>query len=179
MTVRVQVSRKVAQLRRERAKGHHPMLAFGKTAQNFTLDARQLLHTPLDELFPFFADAKNLELLTPSFLSFEILSKPPIDMHVGTLIDYRIKLRIIPMTWRTLISAWEPPHRFVDEQLKGPYTLWRHVHTFEAQGNSTLVIDHIDYKVFGGSLINKLVVQPDLERIFSYRQSEMAKRFKG
>ena|ERR1700712_3166990 len=155
------------------------MLAFGRTPDHFTLDARQLLHTPLEQLFSFFADAKNLEQLTPSFLSFEILSKPPIDMQVGTLIDYRIKLRIIPLTWRTLISAWEPPHRFVDEQLKGPYTLWRHEHLFESQGSSTLVIDHVDYKVFGGSLINKLVVQPDLERIFSFRRSELAKRFGG
>ncbi|MDB4973611.1 MAG: hypothetical protein JWN48_1952 [Myxococcaceae bacterium] len=155
------------------------MLQFGKTDTNFTLDARQVLHTPLEQLFPFFADAKNLEQLTPPFLSFQILTPPPIDMHVGTLIDYRIKLRIIPLTWRTLISAWEPPDRFIDEQLKGPYTLWRHEHLFEAQGDSTLVIDHVDYKVFGGSLINKLVVQPDLERIFAFRKQELQKRFGG
>jgi len=155
------------------------MLEFGRTSENFTLRARQLLHSPLETVFPFFADAANLEQLTPPFLSFQILTKPPIEMKVGALIDYRIKLRIIPLTWRTLISAWEPPHRFIDEQLRGPYTLWRHEHTFEAQGNSTLVIDHVDYKVFGGSPINALLVQPDLQRIFEFRRTELAKRFGG
>jgi ligand-binding SRPBCC domain-containing protein len=153
------------------------MLQLGKNSQNFTLDATQLLATPLEQLFTFFADAKNLEQLTPSFLSFQILTPPPIEMKLGALIDYRIKLRIIPMTWRTLISAWEPPLRFVDEQLKGPYTLWRHEHRFEAMGARTLVTDHVDYKVFGGSVVNALFVRPDLERIFRFRQEEMAKRF--
>jgi ligand-binding SRPBCC domain-containing protein len=155
------------------------MLQLGQNADNFTLDAQQVLKTPIDELFAFFADAKNLEQLTPPFLSFQILTPPPIAMHAGTLIDYRIKLRVFPMTWRTLISAWEPPHRFIDEQLKGPYTLWRHEHRFEQQGDSTLVIDHVDYRCFGGSLINALVVKPDLQKIFEFRRDELAKRFGG
>jgi ligand-binding SRPBCC domain-containing protein len=153
------------------------MLQLGKNSQNFTLDATQLLATPLEQLFTFFADAKNLEQLTPSFLSFRILTPPPIEMRVGTLIDYRIKLRIFPMTWRTLISAWEPPLRFVDEQLEGPYSLWRHEHRFEAMGERTLVTDHVDYKVFGGRVVNALFVKPDLQRIFTFRQAEMARRF--
>jgi hypothetical protein len=106
------------------------MLRFGANAHNFTLDAEQELGTPLEQLFPFFADAKNLQTLTPAFLSFEIKTPLPIAMREGALIDYRIKLRVLPMTWRTHIAVWEPPLRFVDEQLKGPYSLWRHEHRF-------------------------------------------------
>lgn len=153
------------------------MLTFGSNPSNFTLDARQELAAPLERLFPFFADAKNLELLTPSFLSFQIKTPGPIEMREGALIDYRIKLRVIPMTWRTEITAWQPPHRFVDEQLRGPYQLWRHEHTFEARGERTLVIDHVDYKVPFGRLVNELFVKPDLKRIFAYRQQKMAERF--
>lgn len=152
------------------------MLKFGKRDGNYTLDAEQELNTPLDSLFPFFADAKNLEELTPPFLRFAIKT-PPAEMREGALIDYRITLRIIPMTWRTLISVWEPPVRFVDEQLRGPYTLWRHEHRFERRGARTLVIDHIDYRVPLGPLVHGLLVKPDLERIFTYRQEKMAALF--
>lgn len=153
------------------------MLRFGANAHNFTLDAEQELATPLDRLFPFFADAKNLQTLTPAFLSFEIKTPPPIVMREGALIDYRIKLRVLPMTWRTHIAVWEPPLCFVDEQLKGPYSLWRHEHRFVARGERTLVIDHVDYRVPFGSVVNKLLVQPDLERIFTFRQAKMAELF--
>lgn len=153
------------------------MLTFGSGPSGFTLDAQQLLDTPRDTLFPFFAAAENLEQLTPPFLRFAIQTPPPIVMGEGTLIDYRITLRIFPMTWRTLISAWEPPVRFVDEQVRGPYSLWRHEHRFEARGNQTLVIDHVDYRVLGGRLVNALIVRPDLQSIFRYRQEQMAARF--
>jgi ligand-binding SRPBCC domain-containing protein len=153
------------------------MVTFGASEHNFTLDARQVLNTPINILFPFFADAKNLEVLTPPFLKFEIKTPPPIEMKVGALIDYRITLRVIPLTWRTEITAWEPPLRFVDEQLRGPYSLWRHEHTFVAQDDRTLVIDHVDYRVLFGGLVNKLVVKPDLERIFTFRQQKMAELF--
>jgi ligand-binding SRPBCC domain-containing protein len=88
-------------------------------------------------------------------------------MQVGTLIDYRLKLRGFPMRWRTLISAWDPPHRFVDEQLKGPYRQWIHEHTFEARDGGTLAKDYVQYAVPFDFLVHGLLVRPDVEKIFS------------
>lgn len=153
------------------------MLAFGATRDHFTLDARQRLTKPLDEVFPFFADARNLEAITPPFLSFSVLTEGPIEMREGALIDYRIKLRGLPMGWRTRIDLWEPPLRFVDTQLRGPYRLWRHEHRFERLGSDTLVIDHVAYRVLGGRPVEALLVRPDLRRIFTYRREQLAARF--
>lgn len=136
---------------------------------------QQWLPLPLDRVFPFFADAGNLEALTPAFLGFKILTPRPIHMEKGTLIDYRILLHGFPMRWRTLISTWEPPHRFVDEQLRGPYALWHHTHTFEEKDGGTLVTDHVLYRLPfswmpGSGLIHRFFVKPDLDRIFNYRR---------
>ena len=124
---------------------------------------------PIAKVFPFFAEAKNLEKLTPSWLRFEILTEGPITMAAGALIDYRIYWRGIPMRWRTEIEVWEPPHRFVDRQIRGPYRLWRHEHLFLDRGNDTSIIDRVEYAPFGGAIAQRLVVARDLKRIFAYR----------
>jgi len=103
-------------------------------------------------------------------------------MREGALIDYEIRLHGIPLRWRTLISVWEPPFRFVDEQVTGPYSLWRHEHRFIASDRGTLVVDHIDYRIPfswmpGSSLIQKFFVQPDLDKIFAFRKSALLKHF--
>ncbi len=128
---------------------------------------------PLDEVFEFFADAGNLEALTPPWLSFEILTPRPLTMAVGTLIDYRIRLRGLPMRWRSEITVWEPPHRFVDEQLRGPYRRWSHLHRFRERDGGTDVIDDVEYAVWGGALIERVFVRRDLRRIFDYRQQRL------
>ena len=135
------------------------------------------LSAPLEEVFDFFSKAKNLEKLTPSWLRFEILTEGPIDMAVGTLIDYRIRWRGIPLRWRTEIEVWEPPHRFVDLQVRGPYRLWRHQHLFVEQDDGTAVIDRVGYAPIGGALAQRLVVARDVERIFAYRHAMLAQRF--
>lgn len=143
----------------------------------FRLQTRQVLDGPVETVFRFFADAGQLERITPPWLNFRITTPMPIEIQKGTLIDYRLRLRLIPIRWRTLISEWVPNKRFVDEQLKGPYLLWHHTHEFEQVEDGTLVIDTVRYRVFGGRLIESLFVRHDLRRIFEYRYQELAKIF--
>lgn len=127
------------------------------------------LPLPPEELFPFFADAANLDAITPPWLHFHIVTPPPIVMHEGTLIDYRLRVRGVPLRWRTRISAWQPPHRFVDEQLRGPYRQWIHEHTFELRKGGTLARDRVRYAVPFDWLLHHWFVRPDIERIFRHR----------
>lgn len=141
--------------------------------REFTLQTDLWLPRPRDEVFLFFAEARNLEAITPAWLKFEVLTPAPIDMRPGTLIDYRIRVHGLPIRWRTEIAEWEPPYRFVDVQLRGPYTLWRHTHTFEERDGGTLCLDQVRYRPRGGALIDWLFVRRDVERIFRYRQERM------
>jgi ligand-binding SRPBCC domain-containing protein len=137
-----------------------------------------LVPRPHAEVFAFFADARNLEALTPPWLRFRILTEQPIAMGEGTLIDYRIALRGLPMRWRSRIAAWEPPHRFVDEQLRGPYRLWVHEHRFTAHPLGTLVRDTVRYAIAGGPFepwIHRWLVRPDLRRIFAFRSATLSR----
>jgi ligand-binding SRPBCC domain-containing protein len=140
----------------------------------FELRAEIELPLPLAEVFAFFADAGNLQALTPPWLHFRILTRLPIELRPGALIDYQIRLYGLPLRWRSEITAWEPPHRFVDEQLRGPYRLWHHEHTFRAEGGGTRVTDHVRYAVPGGALVDRLLVRRQLEGIFRYRHERIA-----
>ena len=100
-------------------------------------------------------------------------------MRAGTLIDYRIRLRGFPLRWRTRIAVWEPCARFVDEQLRGPYRLWRHEHTFASHEGGTLCTDRVEFDAVGGSLVHRWLIAPDLLRIFGFRQETMVRRFSG
>lgn len=142
-----------------------------------TLQTQIWLPRPRAEVFAFFAEARNLETLTPSWLRFEVLTPAPIVMRAGTLIDYRIRVHGLPIRWRTEIAAWEPPHRFVDTQLRGPYTLWHHTHTFEERDGGTLCGDTVRYRPRGGALLHWLFVRRDVARIFAYRQQRLRELF--
>ncbi len=135
------------------------------------------LPVPPENVFPFFADAGNLETLTPPWLKFKILTPTPITMHRGALIDYRLRLRGVPVNWRTRITDWAPPHRFVDEQLRGPYRQWIHEHTFVADRGGTLARDRVRYAVPFDFLIHSWWVRPDIEMIFRYRATELQRHF--
>jgi ligand-binding SRPBCC domain-containing protein len=128
-------------------------------------------------VFPFFADAHNLERITPPFLKFSVITPAPIVMAAGARIRYRLRLRGIPISWESEITAWEPPHRFIDEQRRGPYRMWRHEHLFAARDGGTDVVDHLDYAVWGGSMVNALLVAPDVRGIFEYRTRVLAELF--
>lgn len=136
-------------------------------------ETEQWLPLPPQDVFDFFSDAFNLEHLTPPWLKFHVLTPAPIQMQAGTVIGYRLKLRGIPVCWQSEITVWEPPHRFVDEQIKGPYRKWVHLHTFEVSDGGTLARDHVDYAVPGGILVRKLLVERDLRKIFEYRKQKL------
>jgi len=140
-------------------------------------EAKLWLPLPPEELFPFFGDAGNLDAITPPWLHFRIVTPPPIEMRAGALIDYRLKVRGVPLSWRTRINVWEPPHRFVDEQLRGPYRQWIHEHRFEPSDGGTLATDSVEYSVPFDFLIHDLMVRPDIEKIFAHRQAELSKVF--
>ena len=143
-------------------------------------ERQQFVPRPRDEVFAFFAEAQNLEMLTPAFLNFRILTPRPLDMRNGTLIDYRIRLGRIPMRWRTRIETFDAPLRFVDVQLSGPYRYWHHLHEFQDVPGGTWVIDWITYSLpfgFLGALAHWLFVRRALGRIFDYRQQRLAEGF--
>ena len=139
----------------------------------FALRNEVWLPRPIDEVFEFFSDAYNLETLTPPILRFEVLTPDPIRMETGTLIDYKLRLRGLPVRWQSEITAWEPPHRFVDEQRRGPYSMWVHEHTFVEKDGGTLAKDNVDYAVLGGALVNRLFVARDVRKIFEYRTERL------
>lgn len=140
------------------------------------LEAEQVLDHTVEDVFPFFSDAYNLERLTPSFLRFHVVSpaRGEVEMGEGLIIRYKLRVRGLPIRWKTEILDWDPPRRFVDNQASGPYALWHHTHTFEPidGGARTLCRDVVLYRPLGGPLaplINALAVRRDVEQIFRYR----------
>jgi len=143
-------------------------------SSTFTIEREQTIRRPAHEVFAYFSDPSNLEALTPPWLNFRVLKCSTPEVRQGTTIDYRLRLRGIPIRWRSLISTWAPPFEFVDEQVIGPYRSWVHRHTFVETPGGVLVHDHIDYSVPGGALVDRFFVRRDLERIFDYRQDQLA-----
>jgi ligand-binding SRPBCC domain-containing protein len=141
----------------------------GREGDFFVLRARLFL--PLDpaRVFPFFADARNLEKITPPWLHFEIISPLPATMRAGARIDYRLRLHGLSLHWQSEITVWDPPRRFVDEQRRGPYRTWIHEHTFRECNGGCEMEDYVKYAVLGGRLVNALFVKNDVMRIFQFR----------
>ena len=140
------------------------------------LRAQTWVSLPRDEVFPFFADAANLQQLTPPWLRFCIRTPQPIEMRVGALIEYRISLHGIPMSWLTEISAFQPPQMFVDQQRRGPYRTWIHTHQFRPDRGGTLLLDHVEFELPRGAIVAPLV-RHDLRKIFTYRHEALLAHF--
>jgi ligand-binding SRPBCC domain-containing protein len=144
------------------------------------LERSQRLGLPLEQAFAFFAGARNLEAITPPWLGFRVITPGAIEMRAGTLIDYRLRLHGVPVRWRTRIAVWEPPLRFVDIQLRGPYASWEHTHEFASDGDGAVVIsDRVRYGLpLGpvGALAHRLFVRHDIEQIFDHRRDAVQAR---
>ncbi len=143
------------------------------------LEQTQIIERSLPDTFGFFSDAFNLEKITPEFLRFKILTPRPLAMKAGAIIEYSLSLFGIPFKWKTLIEQWEPGVKFVDRQLKGPYALWVHTHTFEAvRADQTLMKDRVEYQIplgFLGEIAHTLFVRKTLEVIFAHRADVTAR----
>jgi len=134
------------------------------------------LPQPRGKMFAFFSDAQNLDLITPPWLHFRTIRLGWDEMRPGTL-DHRMRIHGFPLRWRSEITVWEPPARFVDQQIRGPYRLWIHEHRFEERDDGTLVHDHVRYAVFFDFLIHRSFIRTDIERIFAYREKKLREIF--
>lgn len=146
----------------------------------YELRRQVLIPAPIEKVFSFFSAAENLNLITPPWLHFKILTPLPLRMEKNTLIDYSIKLLGVPMIWKTEITAWQPPESFVDWQIKGPYRVWEHTHLFEEKKEGTQMTDIVRYAVPGFVLspfVHFFFVRPRLEKIFGYREQSMLELF--
>jgi ligand-binding SRPBCC domain-containing protein len=147
-----------------------------------TLRREQWVARPIEEVFAFFSDARNLAELTPPWLGFRILTNGPIRMAAGTRLRYRLGWHGLPVSWTTEIKHWDPPFGFVDVQLTGPYRLWHHTHRFEARNGGTRMTDLVRYRLpFGmiGRAVHAFKVRHDIEQIFDYRFQRINERFAG
>lgn len=147
-----------------------------------TLRCEMVVSKSLPETFSIFEDPLNLAKITPSWLSFQVTTPGPIELRKGTEINYRIKWLGVPMSWTTVFTEYEPPFLFVDEQVKGPYSLWRHRHTFKPISEGTLVGDDVEYSLpFGplGELVHGVIVRRQVLGIFRFRQEQLRKLFGG
>ena len=140
-----------------------------------TIEASMLIPRSREQVFPFFCDVVNLQRITPPELDFRILTSLPVEINKGTQVDYQLKLFGIAFNWRSEITVWDPPNRFVDAQISGPYKLWEHTHLFYENDGGTLIDDQVKYRLpfwpFGE--IAYPVVRAQLKRIFNYRQQKI------
>lgn len=142
----------------------------------YLLQREQWISRPIELVFSYFADANNLEAITPPWLHFQIKTPGPITMGAGTQIEYYLRWRAVPVHWLTEIRDWNPPFRFIDVQLRGPYRHWEHEHIFQAGDDGTIMRDVVRYSLpFGplGQLAHHCFVKADLERIFDYRARQV------
>jgi uncharacterized protein len=147
--------------------------------KTYTLYRKQWVPHPVDKVFDFFSRAENLEDLTPALLRFQITRTPP-RMEPGARIEYKLRVRGVPVRWKTDIEKWDPPHEFVDVQSKGPYRLWHHTHRFREENGGTWIEDTVRYALpFGilGQLVNRFVVTRDVSQIFNFREEKVRERF--
>lgn len=147
--------------------------------KNYIFTQETFIEQPLETVFEFFSQAENLDKITPKFLKFQFITPLPIEIKENTHIDYKLHLMGVPFKWKTLISVWQPPHKFVDIQLKGPYKKWEHTHEFKEMDGGTLMTDRVEYQLpfsIFGRMAHGIFVEQQIKDIFAYRK-EMMKVF--
>ena len=146
----------------------------------YSLHFKQTINRPIEEVFDFFSKPENLSRITPKKLNFKILTPTPIKMMKGQIIDYTIRLIGFQIHWRTLITDYNPPYSFIDQQINGPYTIWHHKHTFKKTANGVEIYDDITYSIpFGiiGRILHYIWIKKDLEKIFKHREKVIEQIF--
>jgi ligand-binding SRPBCC domain-containing protein len=152
---------------------HPPLVKISRnlTRRGWVLETELWVPHRKEDVFALFADAFQLEALTPPWLHFHVITPAPIRIETGTEIDYRLRLHGLPIRWRSVISVWEPSHRFIDEQVRGPYRWWRHEHSFESHNDGTICRDRVEYGLPFDWLVNRIVAR-DLKQIFEERAKQ-------
>ena len=145
----------------------------------YQLETAFIVAADLQTTWSFFSRAQNLPTITPPWLDFRLLTPSPITLQQDSIMDYTIRWLGARIHWRTRIIDWSPPHQFIDLQIRGPYTLWHHQHTFVPApgGNGTECRDRVVYKLPGmvlGRITHRLAVRRQLVEIFEYRQQQVA-----
>ena len=147
----------------------------------YTLHKTQKLPISPEKAWKFLSNPRNLKIITPDYMSFNIVS--PIDRHLytGQIIQYIVTpLLGIKTKWVSEITHIEDKKYFVDEQMYGPYSLWHHKHFIKEIEGGVEMEDIIDYKVplgILGQIMHPILVKPKLEEIFSYRQKKLIELF--
>jgi ligand-binding SRPBCC domain-containing protein len=148
--------------------------------KTYHLTAELWVPRPIEVVFPFFSNAENLNEITPGWLNFQLLTSVPIQMMLGTIMDYKLRLHGIPIRWQSQIEEWDPPFRFVDSQIRGPYRKWIHTHTFQSRDGGTVIRDDVEYAIGLGwldEIVKRWLVKPDLDKIFEFRHKQLAHRY--
>ena len=146
----------------------------------FEFRSKLVLRRPISEVFSFFQEPSNLSRITPPEMGFQIITPAPISMKEGALIDYIVKIGGVPVRWTSYIAEYNPPDKFVDVQLKGPYAYWHHAHLFSVHPEGVQMEDVVHYALPGGWLGEQLepfLVRPQLKKIFDHRQRVIAELF--
>lgn len=146
----------------------------------YTLRREQLLPRSLDEVFSFFERPENLEAITPPWLNFKMITPTPVHMKQGSIFDYTLRVRGVSVHWASIITAYDPPHSFVDQQIRGPYEYWYHTHKFFETDEGTRIVEEVRYIMpygLAGRLAHALMIGPDLQEIFDYREVAVEKLF--
>jgi ligand-binding SRPBCC domain-containing protein len=154
--------------------------AISRRPGGYVLTSRTVLRRSQADVFAFLADANNLNLITPGWLRFRILTPMPVEMRKGAIFDYELRLHGLPVRWRTEITEWSPTDEFADTQRRGPYRQWRHLHTLHVvDSHTTAVEDEVLYRVLGGALAHRLLVRRDLLRLYRHEQRRMHELLEG
>jgi ligand-binding SRPBCC domain-containing protein len=151
--------------------------------KTYKIEYDQFIDLPIEDVFNFFSKPENLSLITPPRMNFEIMTPQPLEMKEGQLVDYALTIAyIIKLRWRTLITKYESPHIFIDQQIKGPYSLWHHTHTFEEKDGGTIIKDSVVYAIpFGwlGRFVHAIYIKYDIQSIFKHRKKILTKIFEN